>query len=112
MLFGDAMACGSFRMTRRRWIYVDGVAHEVGAEHTPEPRGRDWRIMPDIQPYRSMIDGSIIPSRSRHREHLRAHNCVEVGNDSSLTRPRQPIQSPPGLKKTLIEVANAKLRRI
>lgn len=98
-------------MTRRRWVYLDGVAHEVGADYAPEPRGRNWQVMPDIAPYRSMADGSIINSRSRHREHLRAHGCIEVGNDSSLFRTPQPLRSPPGLKQTLIDVANAKLRR-
>jgi hypothetical protein len=62
--------------------------------------------MPDIQPYKSMIDGREITSRSRHREHLRQHGCVEVGNDSSLTRPPKPIQSPPGLKEKIIRAVN------
>ena len=31
---------------------------------------RRLQIVPDIQPYTSMIDGSTIGSRSRHREHL------------------------------------------
>lgn len=38
-------------------------------------------IMPDIEPYQSMITGETINSRSRHREHLREHGCFEVGND-------------------------------
>jgi len=62
--------------------------------------------MPDIKPYKSMIDGSEITSRSRHREHLRDHGCIEVGNDSSLYRKPQPLKPPPGLKQTLIEVTN------
>lgn len=61
----------------------------------------------DIEPYISQIDGSIIASRSRHREHLQSHRCIEVGNETQ-TAPR--LESPSGLKKTLIEVANAKLR--
>ena len=71
-------------------------------------------IMPDIKPYKSMIDGREITSRSRHREHLREHNCIEVGNDSSLSRPPQPLTSPPGLKEKIIravEIEEAKLRR-
>lgn len=38
-------------------------------------------VAPDIHPYRSMIDGSLITSRSKHREHLRDHGCIEVGNE-------------------------------
>jgi hypothetical protein len=33
-----------------------------------------------------MIDGSIIQSRSRHREHLQANGCIEVGNESMETK--------------------------
>lgn len=39
-------------------------------------------IMPDISPYQSMITGEIISSRSKHREHLREHGCVEIGNEA------------------------------
>lgn len=67
-------------------------------------------VMPDIEPYVSMIDGSIINSRSKHREHLKQHGCIEIGNDSSLYRKPKPIETPPGLKETLIRVANEKLR--
>lgn len=44
-------------------------------------------VMGDIKPYRSQIDGTLITSRSQHREHLKANGCVEVGNDSSLSKP-------------------------
>jgi hypothetical protein len=60
----------------------------------------------DITPYRSMIDGTVIESRSRHREHLRAHGCIEVGNEKLSAKPLSP---PPGLKETLIQVANEKI---
>jgi hypothetical protein len=45
-------------------------------------------VMSDIQPYRSMIDGSLITSRSQHRAHLKAHGCVEVGNEPMA--PKKP----------------------
>ena len=38
-------------------------------------------VMSDIGEYRSVIDKSIIGGRRQHREHLRAHGCVEVGNE-------------------------------
>ena len=46
-------------------------------------------IMPDIQPYQSMADGTMITSRSHHRDHLRQHNCIEIGNESMETKPTQ-----------------------
>lgn len=38
-------------------------------------------VMGDIQPYKSMITGEMITSRSQHREHLTRHNCFEIGNE-------------------------------
>lgn len=72
-------------------------------DYVPEPRSA--LVMPDIQPYKSMIDGSEITSRSRHREHLRAHGCIEIGNETKYLQPK-PMQSPPGLKDTIIRATN------
>lgn len=97
-------------MAKRSWIQIDGVLYEKGTEPMSEPVGP--MVMPDIKPYQSMIDGSLITSRSRHREHLRDHNCIEVGNDSSVLNPKpRPLQSPPGLKDAIIRAANQHLRR-
>lgn len=68
-------------------------------------------IMPDIQPYQSQIDGTMITSRSQHRSHLRQHGCFEIGNETKhLVNRAGPLQAPPGLKRKLVEIANAKLR--
>lgn len=66
-------------------------------------------VMGDIKPYTSMIDGSEITSRNKHRAHLRQHNCIEIGNEKQRMEPK-PLKSPPGLKETLIRVAYEKLR--
>lgn len=66
-------------------------------------------VMGDIEPYISQATGEIIHSRSRHREHLRDHCLIEVGNETKYLTPK-PYTSPPGLKETLIKVANEKLR--
>lgn len=68
---------------KRTWVYIDGVAYE---RSKPE-RVLAPMVMNDIQPYQSMIDGSLITSRSRHREHLQAHNCIEVGNEQMSSKP-------------------------
>ena len=67
-------------------------------------------VAADIQPYRSMIDGTWITSRSQHRDHLREHRCVELGNDVPKDIKPRPLTAPPGLKETIIGVANEKLR--
>lgn len=65
-------------------------------------------VTTDIQPYRSMITGEMITSRSQHRAHLKEHNCIEVGNEK-IDPPKQ-VTPPPGLKETLIDVVNQKLK--
>lgn len=69
-------------------------------------------VMPDITDYKSMIDGSIITSRSKHRAHLRQHGCEEVGNDSTVLNPkRKPLESPPGLKQELLRAFDQHIKR-
>ncbi len=63
---------------KRRFIQIDGELVEVSKDFIPEPM---TAVVGDIKPYKSMIDGTMITSRSQHRAHLKAHGCVEVGND-------------------------------
>ena len=76
---------------KRTWVYIDGVAYEKGSE----PASEGVMVMPDIKPYQSMIDGSWITSRSEHREHLKQHGCVEVGNEAMKTAEKQVKQGIP-----------------
>lgn len=94
---------------RRRYVMRNGELVEVSLDYVSEPRS-EFHIMPDIRPYRSMADGSIVSSRSKHREMLKRNGMVEVGNDSSLYRKPKPIESPPGLKEALIRAAHKHLR--
>lgn len=91
---------------RRRYVMRNGELVEVSLDWTPDPRS-DIHIMPDIKPYRSMADGTWVTSRSSHREMLKRNNAVEIGNDPVVTQARpKPLQSPPGLKETLIMAAH------
>ncbi len=64
-------------------------------------------IQSDINGYVSQIDGSWIDSKSKHRNHLKQHGCIEVGNEKmSNATPKQD----PRLKQTIAEVAYEKLR--
>jgi hypothetical protein len=65
-------------------------------------------VMGDIQPYKSMVTGEMIQSRSSHREHLKRHHLNEIGNETKYLQPKP--MAPPGLKEELIKVANEKLR--
>ena len=62
---------------KRTYVYVDGEF----VERKKDAKGRYHYVMPDIVPYKSMIDGKMVTSRSEHRRHLKANNCIEVGNE-------------------------------
>ena len=62
---------------RRSYVQIDGVLYEKGTEpHVDAPF-----VLGDIPAYKSMADGTMVEGRAQHREHLRRHGCVEVGND-------------------------------
>lgn len=54
----------------------------------------------DIQPYKSMISGEMITSRSQHREHLKQHGMIEIGNEK-MPAPKPMNTEVPGLKEEL-----------
>lgn len=70
---------------RTRYVWRDGEMIEIAVAHPgAEPK---IHVVSDIGGYKSMADGSWISSRSQHREHLKRHNCFEVGNE--MPKPRQ-----------------------
>lgn len=58
---------------------------EFGGE--PEEGGTSAYYMPDKAPYVSPMDGSLISSRSTHREHMRLHGVEEAGDARPVRRP-------------------------
>jgi putative FmdB family regulatory protein len=68
-------------------------------------------VAADMSPYRSMITGEMISSRSQHRDHLKAHNCIEIGNETKYLKPKEKIDLTPESKKArkqkIIDQVNA-----
>ena len=82
---------------RTVYVQIDGVLYEKGTEPM-----HSLQIIPDIKPYRSMIDGTLITSRSAHREHLKAHNCVEIGDQITVEPKPLPDVSPQKRKELIV----------
>jgi len=87
-------------VTRKTYVLRDGKLvekhlatplHDISAPY----------VMGDLKPYQSMVTGEMVESRSRHRQILREHKLIEVGNETHYLK-SQPITTPPGLKDTLI----------
>lgn len=95
---------------RKKYVSVRGFDHFIAAIYTYKgtdgrnyllpQHGGDWSgysgystsvkapmLMKDIGEYTSPIDNTRITSRSEHREHMRRHGVIEVGNEFV-----QPVQ--------------------
>jgi len=68
-------------------------------------------VMSDIDGYVSQVDGSWIDSRSKHRNHLKQHKMIELGND--VPQQHKPIEinnkSNEARKRQIAEMAYSKL---
>lgn len=83
-------------------------------DHTPTipcECGQDMRqritaphVIPDIEPYRSMMTGERIKGRAHHKQHLREHNLIEIGNER-VERKRKPMPPVvPDIKRAIEEL--------
>lgn len=106
-----AMQCGECSRTEDIYRSVKGMNDDL-----PECCGNPMHrrivapfVATDIQPYKSMVTGEMINSRSQHRSHLKQHGLIEVGNETKHLKPK-PVTPPPGLKQKLIEVVNQTTR--
>ena len=86
-------------MTRKRWIQVNGELIP-SEDYFPAPAALH-QIMGDIQPYQSQMDGSMIMGRRQHREHLREHSLIEIGNETGHLKNYGDYRSK-GIKDDLI----------
>lgn len=95
------------------WGYTIGTkeAEEAWAEKCAmmNKNNRSASIMTDIQPYKSMVTGEMISGKRAHREHLRRHNLIEVGNEQKHLVPQEKRQDQK-LKRQIAEQVYSKLR--
>lgn len=67
-------------------------------------------VMPDIGGYVSQVDGTYIESRSKHREHLKRHRMVELGNDVPLQHRKIEAPNSEQRKRNIAEQVYQKLK--
>jgi hypothetical protein len=68
-------------------------------------------VMSDIEGYVSQVDGTWIKSRSHHREHLKQHKMIELGNDVPMQHKSVQLSTKEqeARKRKIAELAYAKL---
>jgi hypothetical protein len=82
---------------RTRYVWrtgIDGRGHWWPIDRdAPLPPRKTPYVVRDISDYRSVVTGEVITGRAQHREHLKMHGCIEVGNEPLETRyePLPPI---------------------
>ncbi len=59
-------------------------------------------VIDDTKPYQSPIDLTWITTKAAHRDHMKRHGVIEVGNEK-LTRPATKQYEPTGIKKDIYE---------
>jgi hypothetical protein len=95
------------------WGYTLGTpeAEEAWKQKEEMTRREAPMVMSDIEGYVSQVDGTWIKSRSHHREHLRQHRMIELGNDVPMKHQEAKLskKSMEARKRQIAELAYAKL---
>lgn len=90
------------------------VGREEAEKSWEEKEKQTRRIAPmvasDISGYISQVDGSWIESRSKHRDHLKRHGMVELGNDVPQKHKTVEVSNTEQRKRHIAEQVYAKLR--
>lgn len=86
------------------------AAKKSWAEKQELGRQKASYVISDIQGYVSQVDGSWIDSRSKHKEHLKKHRMVEVGNDVPMQHKEVSVQNTEQRKRAIAEQVYQKLR--
>jgi len=68
-------------------------------------------VQSDIEGYISQVDGTWIKSKSMHRDHLKQHRMIELGNDVPMQHKKIEVnkKSNEARKRQIAELAYAKL---
>lgn len=92
------------------WGYKLGTpeAEQAWSEKCAMTHRQSAAVITDIEAYQSMVTGEMIEGRKAHREHLKRHNLVELGNET-LNPPK--VREPAGnLKEQIARQVYSKLR--
>ena len=92
------------------YVYRNGKVVKRGSKQDTGSNA-PYVISDIMDPLQHMADGRMYDSKRRFREATKAAGCVEIGNDSALTRPRQHIpldrrQRREDIRRSLYEARN------
>lgn len=93
------------------YVYRNGrlvEKHLAGSRHTPS--SAPSVIRDEMDATRHMGTGKFFTSKAKFRAETKAIGAVEVGNDTSLTKPRKPVVMDRGQRRDAIRQAIYQLR--
>lgn len=73
-------------MTRKRWRQCPETFKLIPIDDSTNKAPSGPFVLPDTKPYQSMVTGEVIGGRRQHREHLRQHGLIEIGNEKPVRR--------------------------
>jgi hypothetical protein len=62
-------------------------------------------VMCDIPGYKSMVTGEWVSSRSKHRNHLKEHGLIEIGNEK--VQPKKQYTKDPTIRRDVINAVRS-----
>jgi len=77
------------------WHELEEWPQACMGHYRKDKSGKSSQVMGDIDPYKSMITGEIIQGRRQHRDHLKAHGKIEVGNEHEAAMKRERKEMSP-----------------
>ena len=96
------------------WGFTLGTpeAEEAWKQKEEMTRREAPMVMSDIEGYISQVDGTWIKSRSHHRNHLKQHRMIELGNDVPMQHQKidMSTKSKEARKRQIAELAYEKLK--
>jgi hypothetical protein len=101
-------------------VFLDFWTPTLGAEEAKksweakqkQPTRQASMIQSDIEGYISQVDGSWIDSKSKHRDHLKRHRMIELGNDYLTEQKKHEVskQSQEMRKRAIAEQIYSKIK--
>lgn len=94
--------------------YENGALTYLDPEYSAPKRSQHAMpmVIRDIGEYRSPLDGSVITSRSHHRDHMRAHDVVEVGNEKIGSMNAASASTAPAVDRELGEAIKRRVEEV
>ena len=89
---------------KREWVFCTKRMELVPKdEYYAEKAAEAPLIMPDIAGYKSMVTGEWIGGRRQHREHLKQHRMIEIGNEVKAHMQQKREYRDPSIKAHIAE---------